>query len=105
LARIRWECGDERCSRRIARRIVKQRARRPLATTRELAEIVAGAYPAAARHGRVHPATRTFQALRIAANDELASLEEALGEVTSILAPGGRLVVLSYHSLEDRLVK
>jgi 16S rRNA (cytosine1402-N4)-methyltransferase len=105
LARILWEFGEERFSRRIARRIVERRAGRPLATTRELAELVAGVYPPGARHGRIHPATRTFQALRIGVNDELASLETALRDVADPLAPGGRLVVLSYHSLEDRIVK
>lgn len=102
LARIIWEFGEERLSRRIARRIVE---RRPHATTQDLADAVWGAYPPGDRYGRIHPATRTFQALRIAVNDELGALEPALMAATARLAPGGRIVVLSYHSLEDRIVK
>ena len=88
-----------------------RRERAPLSTTRDLAELVAGCYPAAARHGRIHPATRTFQALRIAVNDELAALESLLAALPDVLARrggnrrGGRVVVLAYHSLEDRIVK
>ncbi|HTE16827.1 MAG TPA: 16S rRNA (cytosine(1402)-N(4))-methyltransferase, partial [Armatimonadota bacterium] len=77
----------------------------PLATTQDLVDAVWGAYPAGERHGRLHPATRTFQALRIAVNDELAALEPALRAAAERLSPGGRIVVLSYHSLEDRIVK
>ncbi|MGV3723076.1 MAG: 16S rRNA (cytosine(1402)-N(4))-methyltransferase RsmH [Actinomycetota bacterium] len=102
LARIIWEYGEERLSRRIARRIVE---RRPLVTTQDLADAVWGAYPPGDRHGRIHPATRTFQALRIAVNDELSALEPALTDAVARLAPGGRIVVMSYHSLEDRIVK
>lgn len=102
LARIIWEYGEERLSRRIARRIVE---RRPHATTQDLADAVWGAYPPGDRHGRIHPATRTFQALRIAVNDELGALEPALMAAAARLAPGGRIVVMSYHSLEDRIVK
>jgi 16S rRNA (cytosine1402-N4)-methyltransferase len=102
LARIIWEYGEERYSRRIARRLVE---RRPIHTTAELAEIARLAYPAAERHRRIHPATRTFQALRIYVNDELASLEPALLAAAGLLRPGGRIVVLAYHSLEDRIVK
>ncbi len=100
IAAILREYGQERHSRLIARRVV---ASRPIRTTRELAgmiEHLPGMVP-----GRIHPATRTFQALRIAVNRELDSLQEALGQAVSILAPGGRLVVISYHSLEDRMVK
>jgi 16S rRNA (cytosine1402-N4)-methyltransferase len=105
LANLLWQYGDERLSRRIARRIVAQRAREPFRTTRELADLVTGCYPPEARHGRLHPATRTFQALRIAVNDELPALEAAMTALPEYLAPGGRVVVLSYHSLEDRIVK
>lgn len=91
--------GEERHARRIARAIV---AHRPLTTTTELAETVARA---AGRRGRIHPATRTFQALRIAVNKELDALAQALTQALDILAPGGRLAVISFHSLEDRLVK
>jgi len=102
LARLLWEYGEERHSRRIARQIV---ARRPLRTTADLEAAAWAAYPAGERHGRLHPATRAFQALRIAVNDELAAIEPALLAVADRLTPGGRLVVLSYHSLEDRIVK
>jgi len=93
--------GEERQARRVAEAIL---AARPVCTTRELAAIVAAAVGRRYR-GRVHPATRTFQALRIAVNDELAALEAALPQAVELLAPGGRLVVISFHSLEDRLVK
>jgi 16S rRNA (cytosine1402-N4)-methyltransferase len=104
LARIFYEFGEERFSRRIARRIVEARRRQPLRTTRDLAELVRRAVP---RGSDTHldPATRTFQALRIAVNRELELLEPALRDACDALAPGGRLVVLAYHSLEDRIVK
>lgn len=102
LARILWEYGEERYSRRIARRLLE---RRPLTTTKELEDAVWGAYPPAERRGRIHPATRTFQALRIAVNDELAALEPAITAAVERLTPGGRVVVMSYHSLEDRIIK
>jgi len=97
-----YEYGEERLSRRIARRIVE---RRPFSTTTELAGAVAGAYPTKARHGRMHPATRTFQALRIAVNEELAVLEDFLAAAPDWLNPEGRLAIISFHSLEDRIVK
>ncbi len=97
-----YEYGEERLSRRIARRIVDKR---PFSTTTELAWEVAGAYPAKARHGRIHPATRTFQALRIAVNGELDVLKELLSKAPDWLNPGGRLAIISFHSLEDRIVK
>ncbi|MFK8185145.1 MAG: 16S rRNA (cytosine(1402)-N(4))-methyltransferase RsmH [Phormidesmis sp.] len=97
-----YEYGEERLSRRIARRIVE---RRPFSTTTELAGAVAGAYPAKARHGRIHPATRTFQALRIAVNGELTVLTDFLAVAPDWLNPGGRLAIISFHSLEDRIVK
>ena len=99
LAHVLWTYGEERRSRAIARRIV---AGRPLRTTGELARLVQRAVPG---RGRVHPATRTFQALRICVNDELANLEQGLKQALEVLAPGGRLAAISYHSLEDRIVK
>jgi 16S rRNA (cytosine1402-N4)-methyltransferase len=105
LADAIFRLGEERHSRRIARAIVEQRQRAPLQRTRQLADIVAGAMPAAARHGRIHPATRTFQALRMVVNDELGELERGLAAAVECLRPGGRLCVISFHSLEDRIVK
>lgn len=99
LAEILWRYGEERKGRRIARAIV---ANRPLKTTRELVEVIENVMP---RRGSIHPATRTFQALRIAVNDELENLAKALPQAVEILASGGRLVVISFHSLEDRVVK
>jgi 16S rRNA (cytosine1402-N4)-methyltransferase len=101
LADLLYRFGEERRSRAIARAIV---AARPLHTTRELADVVTRAV-GGRRGARLHPATRTFQALRIAVNDELEALRKALPAATSILAPGGRLAVISFHSLEDRIVK
>lgn len=103
LARIIWEYGEERYSRRIARELVR---RRPIATTQALVDAVMAALPPPARRsGRIHPATRTFQALRIAVNDELGELDRFLDVAPKVLNTGGRLVVISYHSLEDRRVK
>ena len=99
LARIIYEYGQERYARRVARAIC---ARRPLHTTLELASLVARSV---GHGGRIHPATRTFQALRIAVNGELDSLRSALPQALDLLAPGGRLAVTSFHSLEDRIVK
>lgn len=95
-------CGEDRRARAIARRLV---ARRPFATTTDLAAAVAGAYPRQQRHGRIHPATRTFQALRMAVNRELEALSTLLQRGPEWLLPGGILAVISFHSLEDRLVK
>ena len=95
--------GEERYARRIARAIVAARAERPIATTGELAAIVAAAVPT--REPGKHPATRTFQAIRIHVNGELEALEAALPRAVRMLAPGGRLCVISFHSLEDRAVK
>src|SRR5690606_13980014 len=103
LAAIIWRYGEERHSRRIARRIVEGRENASLRTTRRLAVVVASAYPPGPR--REHPARRTFQALRIHVNDELGALQEGLEGATRLLEDDGRLVVLSYHSLEDRIVK
>lgn len=102
LANLIYTYGEERLSRRIARKIVDQR---PWQTTTDLAEAIAHCVPRSYRYGRIHPATRTFQALRIAVNRELEVLETLLKVAPSWLAPGGRLVVISFHSLEDRLVK
>ena len=102
LARVLREYGDERFAGRIARAVV---AARPVETTGELAEIVRGAIPAPARRTGGHPAKRTFQALRIEVNDELGVLRRALVAAIDLLAPGGRIAVLSYHSGEDRIVK
>ncbi|MDE3229136.1 MAG: 16S rRNA (cytosine(1402)-N(4))-methyltransferase RsmH, partial [Chloroflexota bacterium] len=103
LADIFWRYGEERFSRPIARRIVEARSQAPIARADELARLVAGVVRG--RPGGVHPATRVFQALRIAVNDELGSLEAALPAAVEILKPGGRLAVISFHSLEDRIVK
>ncbi|MFM8735881.1 MAG: 16S rRNA (cytosine(1402)-N(4))-methyltransferase RsmH [Pirellulales bacterium] len=105
LADIIYEFGEERFSRRIARRIADAREREPIKTARDLARIVVAAVPRQKPPQRIHPATRTFQALRIAVNQELKSLRIALERIPSRLAPGGRLAVISFHSLEDRLVK
>jgi len=99
------EYGEERWARRIARAIVRHREREPLLTTQQLASVIERAVPPAARHGRIHPATRTFQALRIVVNRELDELGDALERLIARLTSGGRLCVLTYHSLEDRIVK
>ncbi|HEX5903260.1 MAG TPA: 16S rRNA (cytosine(1402)-N(4))-methyltransferase RsmH [Actinomycetota bacterium] len=103
LARILFEYGEERRSRRVAAAIVRARARAPITTTDELARIVASAL--GARRGGPHPARRTFQALRIAVNRELEELAASLPRAAGALAPGGRVVAISYHSLEDRILK
>ena len=105
LADAIFQFGEERFSRRIARAIVRARERHPLATTKELVSVVEGAVPANYRHGRIHCATRTFQAIRIAVNQELDYLDSALRDAVDVLSPGGRLCVISFHSLEDRIVK
>ena len=105
LADIIHEFGEERFSRRIARRIAAVREREPIRSSREFARLVASAIPRQHPPPRIHPATRTFQALRIAVNQELKSLRIALERIPGRLAPGGRLAVISFHSLEDRLVK
>jgi 16S rRNA (cytosine1402-N4)-methyltransferase len=103
IARIFWEYGDERDSRRFARAIVHDRETRPFTTTRQLAELIERLSPRGGR--KAHPATRVFQALRIAVNDEIGSLERGLDGALKILKPGGRLAVITFHSLEDRVVK
>jgi 16S rRNA (cytosine1402-N4)-methyltransferase len=103
LASILYRYGEERASRRIARRIVERRKSSPIETTAELASLIAGVL--GRQRDRIDPATRSFQALRIYVNDELGELERALATVPALLTPGGRLVVIAFHSLEDRLVK
>lgn len=106
LARIFREFGEERFARRIARVLVEHRRREPIETTVDLAALIARVVPGGAREERrIHPATRVFQALRIAVNRELDHLERGLREGIEALAPGGRMAVISFHSLEDRLVK
>ena len=103
LAKIFWEFGDERDSRRFAKAIVHDRALRKFTTTRQLAELIERLAP---RHGKkAHPATKLFQSLRIAVNDEIGSLKRGLDAAVKILKPGGRLAVITFHSLEDRVVK
>ena len=103
LADLIYRFGEERCSRQIARRVIETRRERPIATAADLADIVRRSVPRSA--DRLDPATRTFQALRIAVNRELESLELALARIPDRLKPGGRLAIISFHSLEDRLVK
>ena len=103
LADVLYELGEERASRRIARAIVAARAEAPIETTGRLASIVRSVMPP--DKSGIHPATRSFQALRIKVNDELGEIERALAQAAELLAPGGRLVVVSFHSLEDRIVK
>lgn len=105
LGRVLREYGEERFWRRIARAICAARGRGGVQRTLELAEIVKQAVPPPARRGRIHPATRTFQALRIVLNDELGELSRGLEAARSCLRPGGRLAVITFHSLEDRIVK
>src|SRR3990170_4289099 len=97
--------GEERYARQIARAIVRRRGQQPLERTGELVDTIKGAIPTPARFGEGHPAKRVFQALRIAVNDELHALETALPAALAMLRPGGRLAVISFHSLEDRIVK
>ena len=103
LAKIFWEFGDERESRRFAQAIVHDRELRKFETTRQLADLIERLAP---RHGKkAHPATKVFQALRIAVNDEIGSLRRGLAAAVKILKPGGRLAVITFHSLEDRVLK
>lgn len=104
LCRILWDYGEEKHAKSIARAIERERASHPIETTVRLAEIVKSAYPAAKRHDK-HPARKTFQALRIAVNGELDRLSEGLDGAFSVLKTGGRLSVITFHSLEDRMVK
>ena len=105
LCEIFWKYGEERFARRIAKRIVESRRNKRLGSTLELESIVWQSVPASYRHGRIHPATKIFQALRIEVNQELQCFETFLSEMLNNLAVGGRIVILSFHSLEDRMVK
>ncbi|MCK5675217.1 MAG: 16S rRNA (cytosine(1402)-N(4))-methyltransferase RsmH [Spirochaetales bacterium] len=105
LADLIYEFGEERYSRRISRAILKARQEEPLVTTKQLADVIWHSVPPDYRYGRIHPGTRTFQALRIAVNGELERLKTALTSALSVLKPGGRMGVISFHSLEDRIVK
>ncbi len=105
LTRVIQEYGEERWAKRIATRIVEARCIAPLESTKQLADLVSRAIPRKAWEERIHPATRTFQALRIAVNDELGCLRQCLEDVMPLLKVGGRIVVISFHSLEDRIVK
>lgn len=105
LADIIYGYGEDRFARRIAQAIVEARNTKTIETTGELAEIVKNAVPAFARFGKIHPATKTFQAIRIAVNDELGALREGLAKGFARLRPHGRMAVISFHSLEDRIVK
>lgn len=105
LADIFWQYGEERFSRRIAKKIVEARKKKRILTTFDLVEAVKTAVPRSYERGRIHPATRVFQGLRIYVNQELENLKDVLPQAIEILAPGGRLAVISFHSLEDRIVK
>jgi len=105
LSTIFRRYGEERYARQIARGVVRRRKEQPFARTGELVDTIKAAIPAPARFGEGHPAKRVFQALRIAVNDELASLEAALPAALELLRPGGRIAVIAFHSLEDRIVK
>ncbi len=103
LVKVLFDYGEERFARRIARAIVEKRAQLPIKTTRQLTELIENAVPGREKHK--HPATRTFQAIRIEINRELDELKAVLQQSARVLRPGGRLVVISFHSLEDRIVK
>lgn len=105
LAELLTEYGEERFARNIAKGIVDRRREKRLLTTLDLVETIESSVPGFYRRGKIHPATKTFQALRIAVNDELGTIREALPELLAALEPGGRLAVISFHSLEDRIVK
>ena len=105
LADVLFGYGEERYARRIAKAIAARRKVQPFETTRELVEAVRDAVPAAYRRGRINPATKTFQALRIAVNDELGALKQGLSAAWEKLTPGGRIAVITFHSIEDRIVK
>ena len=105
LKRILWQYGEERYASQIAAAIARRRADKPIGTTLELVEVIRGAMPAQALREKQHPAKRSFQAIRIAVNDELAAVDRMLQAAVPRLSPGGRLAVISFHSLEDRIVK
>ena len=105
LADIIWRYGQERWSRRIAHRIIRERAKNPIETTSQLSRVVCSSVPHSCRRTKINPATRTFQALRIEVNQELENLAEFLRVVWGCLKHGGRICIISFHSLEDRIVK
>jgi 16S rRNA (cytosine1402-N4)-methyltransferase len=105
LSLILKDYGEERWHNRIARRLVEARSLRPIETTKDLSDIVLKSIPSGKKWQKIHPATRTFQAFRIAVNRELESLDVALGKIVPYLKPQGRICVISFHSLEDRIVK
>lgn len=105
LLKIISEYGEEKSARMIVKAIIAKRAEAPIKTAKELSNVIMDCLPERLKHGKIHPATKTFQALRMATNDELESLKEVLPQALSLLAPGGRLAVVSFHSLEDRIVK
>lgn len=105
LSNVLFEFGDERFANRIARQIVKSRTIEPIRDTKSLASLIYQTVPSYYRHGKIHPATRTFQALRIAVNDELKILRNGLKEMIPLLLENGRIAVISFHSLEDKIVK
>jgi 16S rRNA (cytosine1402-N4)-methyltransferase len=105
IAQVLRDYGEERFSRQIARALVRRRQREPFQRTGDLVDVIKAAIPTPSRFGQGHPAKRSFQALRIAVNDELESLREGLELALELLAPGGRMAVISFHSLEDRIVK
>ena len=105
IADIIYGFGEERYSRKIAKAIVERRQKKPFTTSAELAEFIKTVVPPPYAHGRIHPATRTFQALRMAVNDELGALHAGIRSAFEMLGPGGRIAVISFHSVEDRAVK
>ncbi|MBC8465050.1 MAG: 16S rRNA (cytosine(1402)-N(4))-methyltransferase RsmH [Parcubacteria group bacterium] len=105
IADIIYGYGEERYARRIARAICEKREEEEIDTTGKLVDVISGAVPKSYHHGRIHPATRTFQALRIAVNDELGSAKDAIRKGVEALKPGGRIAIISFHSIEDRMVK
>lgn len=105
LADVIYELGEDKFARRIAKAIIEARSQKPIATTFQLRDIIVSAYPASMQHGKVNPATKTFQALRIQINEELSSLQKGIREFSSFLAPRGRMGIISFHSLEDRIIK
>nr|WP_219428851.1 16S rRNA (cytosine(1402)-N(4))-methyltransferase RsmH [Persephonella hydrogeniphila] len=105
LEKIIFEYGEEKFARRIVKNIIEERKKKPIETTKQLADIVYRSYPPALRRGRIHPATKTFQAIRIEVNNELSEIKEGVSKAIDILNKGGIIQVISFHSLEDRIVK